>query len=177
VSDTKVDKYSQVADNDIRDIIFDKVVNRGDTPILKELSIKIWSRRRSIGRVGGKSTLANVLMRLDDIDAGRIMYGDSDITSYSLKSGGKCFPHTSTSQVEEQDSTRERSYAADVTAEDVDRVLRESGLNHVADAFKPRYDKTVGGKMLLGGQRQIVWLMRSLLDRTCRHVGRAHQRP
>jgi ABC-type transport system involved in cytochrome bd biosynthesis fused ATPase/permease subunit len=45
----------------------------------------------------------------------------------------------------------ENVYAgADVTAEDVDRVLRESGLNHVADAFKPRYDKTVGvgGKML-----------------------------
>jgi hypothetical protein len=42
VSDTKVDKYSAVADDDIRDIIFDKVVvNRGDTPILKELSIKI----------------------------------------------------------------------------------------------------------------------------------------
>jgi ABC-type transport system involved in cytochrome bd biosynthesis fused ATPase/permease subunit len=81
------------------------------------------------------------------------------------------FLHTSTSQVEEQDSTRERSYAgADVTAEDVDRVLRESGLNH-ADAFKPRYDKTVGvAAKCFGGQRQIVWLMRSLFDRTCRHV-------
>jgi hypothetical protein len=63
------------------------------------------------------------------------------------------FLHTSTSQVEEQDSTRERSYAgADVTAEDVDRVLRESGLNHVADAFKPRYDKTVG----VGGKMPVV---------------------
>jgi hypothetical protein len=49
VSDT-VEKYSaKVADNDIRDIIFDKVVvNRGDTPILKSSVSRFQeSRRRS----------------------------------------------------------------------------------------------------------------------------------
>jgi ATP-binding cassette subfamily B protein/ATP-binding cassette subfamily C protein len=88
-------------------------------------------------------------MRLDDIDAGRIMYGDSDITSYSLSEWRKMFSYTSTSQLRNKTLLENVRYAgADVTAEDVDRVLRESGLNHVADAFKPRYDKTVGGKML-----------------------------
>jgi ABC-type multidrug transport system fused ATPase/permease subunit len=173
VSDTKVDKYSaKVADDDTRDIIFDKVVvNRGDTPILKELSIKISGGKSTaiIGRVGcGKSTLANVLMRLDDIDAGRIMYGDSDITSYSLSEWRKMFSYTPQHPKLRNKTLLEnvRYAGADVTAEDVDRVLRESGLNHVADAFKPRYDKTVGvgGKMLSGGQRQIVWLMRSLFS-------------
>lgn len=173
VSDTKIEKYSaKVADNEMRDIVFDKVVvNRGETPILKELSIKIVGGKSTaiIGRVGcGKSTLANVLMRLDNMDGGKIMYGDSDITDYSLSEWRKMFSYTPQHPKLRNKTLLEnvRYAGADVSAEDVDKVLRESGLDHVADAFKPRYDKTVGvgGKMLSGGQRQIVWLMRSLFS-------------
>jgi ABC-type multidrug transport system fused ATPase/permease subunit len=73
-----------------------------------------------------KSTLANVLMRLDDIDAGRIMYGDSDITSYSLK-WRKMFSYTPQHPKLRNKTLLEnvRYAGADVTAEDVDRVLRE----------------------------------------------------
>jgi ABC-type multidrug transport system fused ATPase/permease subunit len=173
-SGTKVEKYSdRVADKEMRNISFDKVVvNRGDTAILKELSATIQSGKSTaiIGRVGcGKSTLANVLMRLDDLDGGRIMYGDIDITTYSLEEWRKMFSYTPQHPKLRNKTLIEniRYAGADVTPDHVDAVLRESGLNHVADAFKPRYDKTVGvgGKSLSGGQRQIVWLMRSLFSK------------
>jgi ABC-type multidrug transport system fused ATPase/permease subunit len=88
-----------------------------------------------------------MFMRLDDLDGGRIMYGDIDITTYSLEEWRKMFLTRLNTQTQKQDALgeypicRSRRYA-----EDVDAVLRESGLNHVADAFKPRYDKTVGGR-------------------------------
>jgi ABC-type multidrug transport system fused ATPase/permease subunit len=86
-------------------------------------------------------------MRLDDLDGGRIMYGDIDITTYSLEEWRKMFsytpqhPNSETRRYGEYPICRSGRYA-----EEVDAVLRESGLNHVADAFKPRYDKTVGGR-------------------------------
>jgi hypothetical protein len=39
-----------------------------------------------------------------------------------------------------------------------------NGLDHVADAFKPRYNKTVGAGGRLG-RSAIVWLMRSLFSK------------
>jgi ABC-type thiamine transport system ATPase subunit len=75
------------------------------------------------------------------------MYGDIDITTYSLEEWRKMFSYTP----QHPNSETRRSWrisdmqAQDVNAEEVDAVLR-NGLDHVADAFKPRYNKTVGGR-------------------------------
>lgn len=159
-------------DKDPQDITFVGVkVNRDDTPVLKGLDVVIpgGDMTAIVGRVGcGKSTLANVLMRLDRVDGGRIMYGDRDIASYSLPEWREMFSYTPQHpKLRNKTLLQNVQYAgASVTVGDVDAVLRDSGLQHVADAFADRYHKAVGvgGKKLSGGQRQIVWLMRSLFS-------------
>jgi ABC-type multidrug transport system fused ATPase/permease subunit len=123
-----------------------------------------------VGRVGcGKSTLVNLLMRLDLPDAGRITYGGKDIEEYDLTEWRETFTY-----VPQHPKLRNKTlienirYAgATATTAQVDELLRDSGLVHVADSFLSRYEEAVGvgGKNLSGGQRQIVWLLRSLMSK------------
>jgi ABC-type multidrug transport system fused ATPase/permease subunit len=156
----------------LSDIRFEGVtVKRGDTVVLDSLDLVIAAGRSTaiVGRVGcGKSTLANVLMRLDTIDGGTIRYGDAEIGAYPLEEWRKMFSYTPQHpKLRNKTLIENINYAgAGVTPTRVDRVLRDNGLTHVADAFAPRYHKSVGvgGKALSGGQRQLVWLMRSLFS-------------
>jgi ABC-type transport system involved in cytochrome bd biosynthesis fused ATPase/permease subunit len=120
-----------------------------------------------------------MFMRLDDLDGGRIMYGDIDITTYSLEEWRKMFSYTPQHPKLRNKSLLEniRYAGADVNAEDVDAVLRESGLNHaVESAFKPRYEQDRWCRRFLSGGSARSWLMRSLFQSSCRHAGRAHKR-
>lgn len=144
---------------------------KGDREILRSVDLTISSGVTTaiVGRVGcGKSTLISLLMRLDLPDAGRITYGGKDIEEYSLREWRETFTY-----VPQHPKLRNKSllsniqYAgASATVEQIDKLLRDAGLVHVADSFLPRYHESVGvgGKSLSGGQRQIVWLLRSLMS-------------
>jgi ABC-type bacteriocin/lantibiotic exporter with double-glycine peptidase domain len=166
---TVADQAQQAVPGEIR---FEGVkFRKGDREILHgvDLTIHAGVTTALVGRVGcGKSTLVNLLMRLDLPDAGRILYGGKDIEEYSLSEWRDIFTY-----VPQSPKLRNRSLienitydGATATVEEVDTLLREAGLIHVADSFRPRYHETVGvgGKNLSGGQRQIVWLLRSLMS-------------
>jgi ABC-type multidrug transport system fused ATPase/permease subunit len=140
-----------------------KILDRMDVSIRGGVTTAI------VGRVGsGKSTLVNLLMRLDVPDGGRITFEGRDVETYPLSQWRKSFafvPQTpKLRNISLLDNVRYNG--ADASEADIDRVLREAGLTHVADSFKPRYREPVGvgGKSLSGGQRQVVWLLRSLLS-------------
>lgn len=145
---------------------------KGDREILRGVTVAVRAGATTaiVGRVGcGKSTLVNILLRLDEPDAGRVTFGGEDIERRPLREWRRTFAY-----VPQQPKLRNLSLidnvryggATGATSSDVDALLRKAGLDHVADSFRPRYNELVGvgGKNLSGGQRQIVWLLRALLS-------------
>jgi hypothetical protein len=116
-----------------------------------------------------------MFMRLDDLDGGRIMYGDIDITTYSLEEMAKdVFLHASTPKLSKTLLENIRYAGADVVCRRVDAVLRKAVWTTLQMRSSPDTTRPLVGGRLYRAVSRSSWLIRSLFSKLRRHAGRAH---
>ncbi|MCF3100055.1 ABC transporter ATP-binding protein [Streptomyces roseoverticillatus] len=117
----------------------------------------------------GKTTVFSLLQRFYDVDGGRILLGDTDITSLSRAEVRRRIAYVEQDSPMLAGTIRENLlYAApDATDEDIADVLRQTLLDRYVDGLPDGLDTNVGarGLALSGGQRQRLAIARALLRR------------
>ncbi len=148
---------------------------RGDATVIEDLSLAIRPGEK-VGLVGvsgaGKSTIASLLLRLHDLESGRILVDGQDIAGVSQESlrGAIAMVSQDTSLLHR--SIRDNIAYGRPEASDAE-IVRAARLAH-ADAFiedlvdhkgRRGYDAQVGerGVKLSGGQRQRIAIARVIL--------------
>lgn len=130
-------------------------------------TIKPGQRMAVIGRTGsGKTTLADLIMRMYDVNQGRILLDDNDVQNISLKSLRKqigfvpqdvfLFSETITDNI---------NFGAEVgTQAQAERFAELASIHTEIQSFPLAYDTIVGerGVTLSGGQKQRISIARAL---------------
>lgn len=156
------------------EIVFDHVTfsyEKQEEADLEDISFRIRKGEilGIIGEIGsGKSTIINLLMRLYDVDKGRIMVAGKDIKSYSPEELKAMF-----GVVFQNDTIFEDTIAGNVTLgrELDDSQVQEALLYARASEFvESKQDKSaealnIKGANLSGGQKQRVLIARALAAR------------
>ena len=160
------------------EIRFDKVAfhyGRRGREVLQDLDLHIRPRQR-VGLVGpsgaGKSTITSLLLRLYDLEGGRILIDGQDISDVDQES-----LRAQVGVVTQETSLLHRSVAENIrygrpcaTAEEIERAARRAHAHEFIVGLKDGkgrtgYDAHVGerGVNLSGGQRQRIAIARVLL--------------
>ena len=143
-----------------------------NTKIFDNFNLKIEPREKIglIGDIGsGKSTLVKLIVGLKSDYTGQVLINGKDITTLNIDKLRNYI-----SYIPQHPKLFDRTLFENITygiennnytPDDIYKILESVKLNDVADKFKKIMDKKVGknGSFLSGGQRQIVWLLRSLL--------------
>ncbi|WNV85002.1 ABC transporter ATP-binding protein [Umezawaea sp. Da 62-37] len=133
-----------------------------------DLDIPAGTRIGLVGRSGGgKSTLTRLLLRLMDVDGGRILIGDQDITRLRQSDLRGLIAYVPQDPAMFHRTLRENIEFARPGATDAE-IARAAYAAHVTefvDALPEGFDTLVGerGVKLSGGQRQRVALARAVL--------------
>ena len=141
-----------------------------DKPLFDELELAVpgGARIGLVGRSGGgKSTLTKLLLRLTDIDGGRILIGGQDIRDLRQADLRSQIAYVPQDPAMFHRTLRENIAFARPGATEAE-IRRAAEAAHVAefvDALPDGYDTMVGerGVKLSGGQRQRVALARAIL--------------
>lgn len=157
-----------------RELRFDNVTFAyagDDTPVLNQASFTIPAGRTTaiIGETGsGKSTIANLLLRLYDPDSGRILADDTPLTHFQLAS-----LHDRMGIVDQEttlfnDTIRgnlEFTARRTPTEDELIRAASMAGIHTFIEGLPRGYDTVIGdrGVRLSGGQRQRLAIARTLL--------------
>jgi len=140
-----------------------------DAPeVLKELSLEIKAGEKVgiLGKVGsGKSTLLNVMMGLQQVEAGRVLVDGLNIESLDLVSLRRNIGFMQQENHLFSASLRTNIALRDLTLDDeeVIRAMRVIGLDEVIGQTEKGLELPIGerGSSLSGGQRQLVCLARA----------------
>ena len=139
--------------------------------ILNKLNLRIKSGDiiGLIGHIGsGKSTIAKLLVRLKEPQKGEITINNININNFNLDNlryninyipqHPKLFNRTLFSNIL-------YGVTEKITVEDINKIIKDIDVNNVSDKFNKMMFEKVGknGSKLSGGQRQLVWLIRSVL--------------
>jgi ATP-binding cassette subfamily B protein len=121
-----------------------------------------------VGPTGsGKSTLLRLLLRLFDVESGRIIFDGQDIRDLNLKNLRSAISVVSQDVYLFQGTIRENvSYGQpQATEEQIIEAMRDAGALDLLTALPGGLDAMVGerGQRLSGGERQRVAIARSLL--------------
>jgi ATP-binding cassette, subfamily B, bacterial len=139
--------------------------------ILKNISLDIQQNEKIalIGEIGsGKSTLGKLLVKLFDYDEGSIKMNDIELRDISIKSLRKNITY-----IPQHPKLFNRSLYGNITyginnikRNKVISLIKSIKIDSIRERFLEDLDKSVGkyGNNLSGGQRQIVWLIRSILQ-------------
>jgi ATP-binding cassette subfamily B protein len=142
----------------------------GRSPVLQNLSLRI-AAKRTTGIVGvtgaGKTTIAKLLLRFQDVESGRVLVDGLDVREVKLQDlrnaigfvGQDAFLFDGTVG----DNIRYGSFDAD--AERVVRAARLAEADDFVAALPSQYDTMIGerGATLSGGQKQRISLARAIL--------------
>tara|TARA_Y100000591_G_C21852636_1_gene712677 strand:+ start:3665 stop:5254 length:1590 start_codon:yes stop_codon:yes gene_type:complete len=122
-----------------------------------------------IGHIGsGKSTIAKLLVRLKEPQNGNITINGLNINKLNLDNlryninyipqHPKLFNRTLFSNIL-------YGVTKKITVKDINNIIKDIGVNNVSEKFNKMMFEKVGknGSKLSGGQRQLVWLIRSVL--------------
>ena len=145
------------------------------TPLFRNFNLTIEPREKVglIGNIGsGKSTLVKLLVGLKSEYTGQILVNGKDITTLNLDKLRKYI-----SYIPQHPKLFDRTLYENIIygleentppEKEIYKVLEKANLQDVADKFKKIMHDKVGknGNKISGGQRQIVWLIRSLLKET-----------
>jgi ATP-binding cassette subfamily B protein len=142
----------------------------GGEPLFEELDLAVPSGSRIglVGRSGGgKSTLTKLLLRMTDIDSGRILVGGQDIRDLRQADLRSQIAYVPQDPAMFHRSLRENIAFARPGATEAE-IRRAAEAAHVAEfveGLPDGYDTMVGerGVKLSGGQRQRVALARAIL--------------
>ncbi|KOU30572.1 ABC transporter [Streptomyces sp. WM6373] len=145
---------------------------RGGTPVLHEVSFRA-EPGQMVALVGssgaGKSTIAQLLPRLYDADAGAVRLGGIDVRDLTADSIRETLGMVTQDGHLFHESVRANLLLArpDATEEDIWEALRRSRLDGLVASLPDGLDTVVGerGYRLSGGERQRLTIARLLLAR------------
>lgn len=171
-SQDKIEKEISLTENitiNIRNLKFHYIPGKN---ILNNISLKIDQNEKIaiVGEIGsGKSTLGKLLIRLFEYDNGTIKINNTNIRNISIQNlrsiityipqHPKLFNRTLYSNI---------TYGIDnINRNKVIDIIKNINIESVRNIFLEKLDKSVGkyGNALSGGQRQIVWLIRAMLQK------------
>ncbi|MCE6997127.1 ABC transporter ATP-binding protein/permease [Saccharothrix sp. S26] len=159
----------RVADSGVR---FDRVgfAHGGGRPLFSglDLDIPAGTRVGLVGRSGGgKTTLTRLLLRMMDVDEGRILVGGQDIARLRQADLRSLIAYVPQDPAMFHRTLRENIAFARPGATDAEilRAARAAHVTEFAEALPDGFDTMVGerGIKLSGGQRQRVALARAIL--------------
>jgi len=166
-------------DNGIRQSIYGKIeftdVNfsyptRKDIPVLTGLDFKI-EPEKSVALVGvsgsGKSTIMALLLRLYELNGGRILVDDKPVDEFDLQAYRRNFSIVPQDAILFGGTIRENIMYGDLEASEADVIsaAKQSNSWEFIDSFPEKLDTIVGdrGIKLSGGQRQRIAIARAIL--------------
>ena len=139
-------------------------------PVLDKVSFHIpaGSRVALVGASGaGKSTIANLLVRLYDVTGGRILIDGIDVRRYRRESLRRAIGVVFQNSLLFGTTVRENiAYGkADATDQEIEEAARQAHAHEFIAALPNGYDEVLGegGANLSGGQRQRLCLARALV--------------
>jgi ATP-binding cassette, subfamily C, bacterial CydD len=154
-------------------VVFDRVsftYRRGDRPAVDDLSFTLRPGETVavVGRSGaGKTTVAALLLRFFDPQAGRITIGGRDLRELSLAELRGLIAVVAQDTYLFHGTVRDNLLfgKADATQEELEAAARAAGAHEFIAALPRGYDSVIGerGLKLSGGERQRVAIARALL--------------
>ncbi|WP_327293062.1 ABC transporter ATP-binding protein [Streptomyces sp. NBC_01198] len=154
------------------DVRFEQVTfaHAGGEPLFEGLDLAVpgGSKIGLVGRSGGgKTTLTRLLLRMADIDAGRILIGGQDISRLRQADLRSLLAYVPQAPAMFHRTLRDNIAFArpDATDAEIRRAAEAAHVTEFADALPDGFDTMVGerGVKLSGGQRQRVALARAIL--------------
>ncbi|MFD9407709.1 ABC transporter ATP-binding protein [Streptomyces sp. NPDC059989] len=154
------------------DVRFERVTfaHAGAKPLFEGLDLDLPSGAKVgfVGRSGGgKTTLTRLLLRMTDIDAGRILIGGQDISRLRQAELRSLMAYVPQDPAMFHRTLRDNIAFArpDATDAEIRRAAEAAHVTEFADALPDGFDTMVGerGVKLSGGQRQRVALARAIL--------------
>ncbi|MFF3905911.1 ABC transporter ATP-binding protein [Streptomyces sp. NPDC001848] len=154
------------------DIRFEKVTfaHAGAEPLFEGLDLAVPSGAKFglVGRSGGgKTTLTRLLLRMTDIDGGRILMGGQDISRMRQSDLRSLIAYVPQDPAMFHRTLRDNIAFArpDATEAEIRRAAEAAHVTEFADALPDGFGTLVGerGVKLSGGQRQRVALARAIL--------------
>lgn len=142
----------------------------GRSPVLHDLSLRI-AARKTTGIVGvtgaGKTTIAKLLLRFQDVASGRVLLDGVDVREVSLKDLRSVIGFVSQDAFLFDGTVREniRYGSFDADPQRVVSAARQAEADGFVRTLPARYDTMVGerGAMLSGGQKQRISLARAIV--------------
>lgn len=134
------------------------------------LTIKEGEKVAIIGRTGsGKSTIAQLLLRMYDVSAGKIEIGGADIRMMELKRLREniCYVPQDVFLFSDKISNNISFGVKKPVSEEIYAAARLAGVGNEIDGFSAGYDTVVGerGISLSGGQKQRISIARALVKK------------
>ncbi|MFK4100500.1 ABC transporter ATP-binding protein [Streptomyces sp. NPDC019531] len=154
------------------DVRFDQVnfAHTGAEPLFEGLDLVVpcGTKIGLVGRSGGgKTTLTRLLLRMQDINGGRILIGGQDISRLRQTDLRGLMAYVPQDPAMFHRTLRDNIAFArpDATDADIRRAAEAAHVTEFADALPEGFDTLVGerGVKLSGGQRQRVALARAIL--------------
>lgn len=154
------------------DVRFERVcfAHAGARPLFEGLDLAVahGSKIGLVGRSGGgKTTLTRLLLRMTDVDAGRILIGGQDISRLRQADLRGAIAYVPQDPAMFHRTLRDNIAFArpDATDTEIRRAAEAAHVTEFSDALPDGFDTIVGerGVKLSGGQRQRVALARAIL--------------
>ncbi|MFD9030129.1 ABC transporter ATP-binding protein [Streptomyces sp. NPDC059567] len=154
------------------DVRFERVTfaHAGAQPLFEGLDLAVPSGAKVglVGRSGGgKTTLTRLLLRMTDVDAGRILIGGQDISRLCQADLRSLIAYVPQDPAMFHRTLRDNIAFArpDATDAEIRRAAEAAHVTEFADVLPEGFDTMVGerGVKLSGGQRQRVALARAIL--------------
>ncbi|MGZ9934547.1 ABC transporter ATP-binding protein [Streptomyces sp. NC-S4] len=155
-----------------RDVRFERVTfaHGGGRPLFEglDLDVPAGTKIGLVGRSGGgKTTLTRLLMRMTDVESGRILIGGQDITRLRQADLRSLIAYVPQDPAMFHRTLRENIAFArpGATEAEIRRAAEAAHVTEFTDALPDGFDTMVGerGVKLSGGQRQRVALARAIL--------------
>lgn len=153
------------------DIEFQNVSMKYDKEvILKDVSfvIKKGTKVTIAGRTGvGKTTLTNVLMKLYEIESGRILINNYDISKISTKCLRDNISYISQNPYVFADTVRNNITLENknITDEQINQLIEEMGVENLFNKFDKGLDTKIKFSKLSYGELQIIAFIRAILHK------------
>ena len=154
-------------------VLRDVHLSYGDHPVLQGASFTAAAGQTTalVGASGaGKSTVFNLLTRLNDPSAGQVMLGDTDITQFDINALRSLYSVVTQDALLFDETIRENILLgqSNVTDEQLAAALDAAHVSAFLPKLEQGIDTPAGprGSALSGGQRQRVAIARALLRDT-----------
>ena len=142
----------------------------GENKVLHNISfiIKEGNKVTIAGKTGvGKTTLANVLMRLYPIQSGKILIGERNIQEIRIQDIRKNISYISQTPYILNDTLKNNIILGDktITDEQIRTVANEIGFEKVLDKFPNGLEEKIEKNKLSYGQLQMIAFLRAILHK------------